>query len=288
MIDQMLLHPVTLRNTKSILHSKPHAVLINGNDGAGKLEIANAIVSDILGITTIDNNPNVLVVLPDKSQIGIAEIRSIRNFISRKSPGSNEIKRCILIPNAQTMTSDAQNALLKTLEEPPADTILILTTNNITALKPTVRSRTTHLSVLPVSQAQSIKRFRSTNIAEKDIITAFYLSGGEVGLMSALIADSTEHELVKVIQSAKQILGATRYERLTMVDEMSKQKDSLSKLLLGLQKVATGGLRQATGTNNASKTKQFYSLNRSILLARTTLDRNTNAKLVLTRLFLSM
>jgi len=74
---------------------------------------------------------------PDKANIGIDQIRDLLTKLSFKAVD----QRLVIISPAEFLTLEAQNALLKTLEEPPPATFLVLTTNQPTQLIPTVRSR---------------------------------------------------------------------------------------------------------------------------------------------------
>lgn len=89
------------------------------------------------------NNPDVLHVYPDKS-IGIAEVRSVQTFLSRK-PIQSPVNT-VVIHDAELLTIPAQNAFLKTLEEPPANSVIYLVTVSPDNFLPTVLSRVQRLS----------------------------------------------------------------------------------------------------------------------------------------------
>src|SRR5690606_19528336 len=121
-----------------------------------------------------------LQIQPQKNTIGIEEIRRLKDFLAKKTTGNNRIRRVALISNAHTMSSEAQNALLKNLEEPPEDTMILITTNDLTALKPTIRSRSQHLIILPVSQESAQSFFQKQGHDSATIQNAYFLSGGQV------------------------------------------------------------------------------------------------------------
>jgi len=95
-------------------------------------------IADGLGLNFSPNNPDILIVRPEKS-IGIDQIRQIKNFLSQKSWGKG--KKLVTVFQADSMTLPAQNAFLKTLEEPPANSDIILIADNRSSLLPTVISR---------------------------------------------------------------------------------------------------------------------------------------------------
>ena len=84
------------------------------------------------------NNPDIFLVDQDGA-IGINIVRQIKTWLAQKA--YQEKKRLVLIYQAQQLTIDAQNALLKTLEEPPENTLIILAVNNSHQLLPTIVSR---------------------------------------------------------------------------------------------------------------------------------------------------
>ena len=87
------------------------------------------------------NSPNTLVIQAEegKKNIGIDQVRTIKGFLYTDPQGSTH--KAVVILNAQLLTVQAQNALLKVLEEPPTYGILILTSKSYSSLLPTVMSR---------------------------------------------------------------------------------------------------------------------------------------------------
>lgn len=287
-MNNLLLHPTTERQLEALLLSPPHAVLIFGPAGAGKGAIAAQFVEQTLGTKSLVNNPYLLEISPDPTSIGIESVRAIRDFLRHKTTGKAELRRIILIKEAQTMTEEAQNALLKTLEEPPADTMVILTANDPTALKATIRSRSQQLLVLPVSQEAAETYFKAGGFKQPVIQTAYYMSEGRVGLLKALLDGANDHELVQAIGQAKELLKTSSYDRLVQVDKLSKEKQQLAWLLQGMELVATSGLRQAADKNKQDMVRKFYVLSKQIQQTQDALVKNANAKIVLTELFMNI
>lgn len=100
-------------------------------------EFLSAVLLD-LG-ATLENSTDTLQLQPDKGSIGIDQVRLLQNFLATK-PISQK-KKLGIIFQAQTLTAQAQNALLKTLEEGPADSQIIFITSDESFLLPTVLSR---------------------------------------------------------------------------------------------------------------------------------------------------
>lgn len=143
---------------KEILHRAlangrlAHAYLFSGPDGIGKrllaIALARTIVCDeqrgcgnCIACRKIDhqNHPDLHILEPDGNSIKIEQIRTFQKELNLK-PLEAPRKIC-LIEKAECMTTGAGNALLKTLEEPRGDTLLILLTDQPQMLLETIRSR---------------------------------------------------------------------------------------------------------------------------------------------------
>jgi DNA polymerase-3 subunit delta' len=98
-------------------------------------------------------HPDVIRIDPDGAYIRIMQIRSLGAMLSLKSYETGF--RVVIISNANQMNAEASNALLKTLEEPPDKTIIILTALAASELLPTIASRCQRISFNPL-QAESI------------------------------------------------------------------------------------------------------------------------------------
>ncbi|HUP26482.1 MAG TPA: AAA family ATPase [Candidatus Limnocylindrales bacterium] len=285
-MTNILIHPTTEAQWRGLLESQPHAILLSGEIGSGKKTLARNTASHILNHKDVGNHPYFLQILPEKQTIGIEAIRDLRGFLTRKTTGNSVIRRVVMIGDAQAMTTEAQNALLKSLEEPPADTIIIMTASDITLLKPTIISRLQHISVRPISIDHAIKMMPSHD--EKALTSAYYMSRGRAGVLTALLEHKTDHPLVRAIDQAKVLLRQNRYDRMLLVDGLSKQKAEAQLLLEGLQCIVSSGLAQAAIKNNPELTIKFHLLSGHLYTATTNLKKMANPKLVLSELFLQM
>ena len=145
-----------------------HAYIINGEYGSGRQTIASALAktiqcqsktddTDACGVCTSckqaesHNHPDIKYITHDKTSISVNDIREQLNNDISIIPYSSEYK-IYIIPDANKMTEQAQNALLKTIEEPPVYAIIILLTENCDSLLPTIRSRCVTLTMNPVEK----------------------------------------------------------------------------------------------------------------------------------------
>ena len=153
----------------AIRDKKPfHAYLFQGEEGVGKEALARTFAAgsqcqsesadkpckECVSCRQMEsgNQPDVIWVTREKASLGVDEIREqLCNTMDIK-PFSSPYK-IYLVPEAEKMTEAAQNALLKTIEEPPEYGIVILMTSNISALLPTIQSRCLTMEFRPLSTA---------------------------------------------------------------------------------------------------------------------------------------
>ena len=151
----------------AIRDKKPfHAYLFQGEEGVGKEALARTFAAGLqcqsesadkpckecVSCRQMEsgNQPDVIWVTREKASLGVDEIREqLCNTMDIK-PFSSPYK-IYLVPEAEKMTEAAQNALLKTIEEPPEYGIVILMTSNISALLPTIQSRCLTMEFRPLS-----------------------------------------------------------------------------------------------------------------------------------------
>ena len=172
-IKEMLKH--ALQNEKV-----SHSYLFLGISGIGKKMIATEFAKSILCLNEkiycnncksclefdTNNHPDFNIIEPDGNKIKIEQIRELQKRIQEKPIISNN--KVYIIDFADTMTTEAQNCLLKTLEEPPEFATIILLGNNESAFLPTIKSRCMILSCKPIQDSE-LKTFLEQNYGMKNI-----------------------------------------------------------------------------------------------------------------------
>jgi DNA polymerase-3 subunit delta' len=287
MIDRLVLHHATRGQLQSFLARPSHALLLTGPAGIGKTAIAEALTEGMLG-ASLSSHPYYLAVRPDGSSISIDAIRQMQKFLQLKTTGEKPFRRAVIVEYAHALTTEAQNAFLKLLEEPPADTVMILTANNPRALLPTILSRTQTITVNAPDEAQLKPILDSSNKSDAERKQAYFLSGGLPGLLHALLRDEEEHPLLTSVTQAKELLQKPTFERVAMADALSKQKEAALGLVDALERIARAGLNGAASKQDSARLKQWHRLRKESLEAKSALRHNTNAKLVLTNLFINL
>ncbi len=263
--------------------------MLKGDIGAGKKHTAQWVTKELLNLQSIEkvqSHQYVRLISPEKSVVSIAQVRDVKQFMSLKTTGKTRLRRVVCIFDAHLMTVEAQNALLKILEEPPDDSVIVLTVNDDRSLKETIYSRVQKITVLPVSLKDSADYFEGFSSSEVDKFHA--LSTGYVGLMSNLLTKKTDHPMIEAINTAKKIVTSTTYERLLVVDALSKNKQELEHVLFAIKRIASVGMRNASLQSNELAANKWRSILSSTLQTEANLRSNPNSKLALTNLFLQM
>ena len=287
-MNDLLLHPQTRQAIEQVMHTQTHALLITGDLGSGKHTVALQLTAQLLAIKTLENAPYFTHIVDETKALGIEQIRELQKFMQLKTTGKKVIRRIAIIENADTLTTEAQNALLKLLEEPPADTVLILTASQPQKLKPTIHSRSQNIVVLSPSKQHALQYFMQHGHSSLDIERTHSISNGQVGLLTALLEGKTEHTLAKQIIVAKQLYGMTAFQRLAKVDELAKQKDTISDLLYACKRICTSALENAATKGQHDVVSSWHRQLSLITDAENSLRYNPNLKLLLTDLFISI
>ena len=158
-----------------------HSYMFIGLEGIGKKMIAKEFAKKNLCLNQIidnqcncksciefdtNNNPDFLIVEPDGNSIKIEQIRNLQKLIQEKPIISN--KKVYIIDNADLMTKEAQNCLLKTLEEPPEYAVIILVGSNENLFLPTIKSRCMIIHFDKISN-EEMKRYLKDNLGINQI-----------------------------------------------------------------------------------------------------------------------
>ena len=219
-----------------------HAYIFCGNKGSGRNLTAGAFAKTANCLSPINgnacgkcpsciqfesgNNPDVFYVKATKTiSISVDDIREqIVNEVKIK-PYSYK-RKIFIIDKADTMTSQAQNALLKTLEVPPKYVLIILIAENTENFLPTVLSRCVMMKFSPIS-VNLIKNYLINNCAMNENDAAFYAeySIGSIGEALRLSGDENFYQMRNDIISCLDRLDTMDFvSAMFMAKEMEKYK----------------------------------------------------------------
>lgn len=220
----------------------PHAIVIEGPSGSGRRTLAR-ILAQAVACTGQERpcgecaacrngsaNPDIFEVATDKPTVTVDVIREIRNQAYVKAMQS--AMRVFIIPEAQRMNQQAQNALLKVLEEPPARVLFILTCEYTRQLLETVVSRVSVLS-LSVPERAEVEDFIASRYEkfDRDAIREAY--AGTVGATLARLEGQEGY-----LALAQQVAGALSGSELAMhklLRPIEKDRDAQKGLCQALK-----------------------------------------------------
>lgn len=286
-LDKLVLHPAARALLDDFQKAPAHAVLLAGPAGIGKTLIARAVAARLLSVSAdaLENAAYYRAVEPEKGSISIDQVRALIRFFRLTVPGTAAIKRVAVIMDAQAMGREAQNALLKLLEEPPEGSVLILTSSTPDQLLPTIRSRTQVL-MLPAPANEALTTYLTAQgHAAADVQRTLLRTGGNVAQALQLLAPGGGTD--DALSLVKQVLGGTPYDRMLLVDGLAKQKDQAAAFVATLAATATASL-QAAAARNPGALPRWQAILQAADTAQAALDRSGNAKLVLTELMLGL
>lgn len=225
-----------------------HAYMIRGPKGSGKKKIAEAFAMALQCETNKTdackechsckqalsiNHPDIIYLQHEKpATIGVDDVRVQINDTVQIRPYSSNYK-VYIIEDADKMTVQAQNAILKTIEEPPEYVVMILLTSNRDSLLPTILSRCVELRLRPVN-GKLIKKYLMEELHvpdyKADICVAF--AQGNVGKAVKLVSSENFNELKDdAVQLLKYINNLEINEIIDAIKNVSNYKMDIEDYL---------------------------------------------------------
>ena len=242
------------------------------------------------------NHPDLQIVRPSGAWIKIDQIRELqKRIIYRPLEG---VRKVYILTEAERMNLEAANCLLKTLEEPPADSVLILLTTNLDALLPTIRSRCQiipfHPLVVSELAGHLMERF---DIDESQALSVATTTGGAVGKALTLLQEGAgfDEEIPEIM------IANNRLDAFRIAERWTQQPEALDHLVTWYRDLVL--LHQGAPTNLLTHVHhveqleqltarysrlQLQSAIKAIFETKAMLQRNVNATLALEVLALKL
>jgi DNA polymerase III subunit delta' len=232
------------------LNRLSHAVLICGAEGLGVRELSQEIARVSLcsakglencnchscAMLKANTHPDFIVVNKGEgSSIGVDQLRSCIEALEETS--TNAHGKVVLVEGANYMTTAASNALLKTLEEPPRNSFIILTANNVRSLLPTIISRTMRLQVTIPPMDELNKFLQDLTHTDDDFRLALAVSGMSPLKVKTYIENGLNQKLYEAVKIFADVV-MKREQVVSFVNFVDKQidKETLFGLLYVLLK----------------------------------------------------
>lgn len=248
-IDEIIGQQVTLTHIKNALRKNQiaQAYMIIGEEGMGKKTIAMSFAESILcenrkpgeyehcgkcdGCHQVEtgNHPDLIMVMHEKAGlITVDEIREqvVTDVEIRPYEGR---KKVYIIPDAEMMNEQAQNALLKTLEEPPEYAVLILLVANADRMLPTLRSRSIKLELSPLPDAvieqtlitkYNIPKYRTSSVVK-------FARGNPGRAIEISENDDFVEDRKKVTEMMKKVVKTASYQWSEWINALAEDKSQI-------------------------------------------------------------
>ncbi|HEX3050040.1 MAG TPA: DNA polymerase III subunit delta' [Aggregatilineaceae bacterium] len=300
---------------RAIQHGRTrHAYLFTGPDRIGKTTLARALAATInctaesapcgecrnCKLFIKGAHPDLTVLEGENGTIKIDQVRAIQQTVALRPYEARY--RVAILRRFHEATPQAQDALLKTLEEPPPNVVLIVTANAADALLPTILSRCQplHLRPLPIQQLQEALK-QGWNVAEDEAQLLAQISGGRIGWAIKALEDPAEREWrTQVLDALEMALKGNRRERFALVEHLALEKSVLLPMLDVWQGYWRDALLMASGSRAPITNYDRRGTIRDMAIGREAaqqaleatrrtidqVDRNANARLALEVLML--
>ena len=295
-----------------------HSYLFEGVPGCGRKKTALALIQAIFCTEFGDDACGVcqtcrkvasgshadihsIAPLPDKRDISIDQLREMQRTLSLR-PYEAPRKACIIEP-AERMSVNAANSLLKTLEEPPGDALIILLTVNAGMLLPTIRSRCQLIRFAPLSPEHVMTLLERNGMAAETASLLAPMSGGSMqraveldnesltvrrdAVLSCLSQMSINR--IATVFDAAETLSGNRDETLELLDLLISFYRDAVHLAAGSAEIVNRTVRPAIESIAARRSfPRNLELLEAICETRRAIQRNANPKLALDHLFMNI
>jgi len=176
-------------NNRKLNDSFSHANLIVGNDGIGKSVIAKYMSAQIIDKRDDIENVDIIKYYPSSSAFGVDDVRNVINEVSKK-PYEGD-RKVLILYKCDKLTVQAQNALLKTIEEPPKGVYLVLLSDSLEMILDTIQSRCQIYKLTPLNKEDILTYIEEKypNLPAEDKKSALAYSAGVPGKVDRFISD---------------------------------------------------------------------------------------------------
>ena len=330
--------PVSILKRAIQNNAVAHAYLFSGEQGIGKRLTAYAFAAALNcqaagpagGCSVCSScrkaasgtHPDIRIVMPEShdeqllatlsnkeaakasDEIKIDQIRRAQESISLK-PSEGQ-KKVLIVDSAETINDAAQNAFLKTLEEPPGDSLIILITSMPQSLLPTIRSRCQELKFQPLPRpvlAEVLQEKRGLD--RGDAWFAAALSRGSLGRALEMDVEKEKTDREQFLALWDGLGGMRNDEILALADGVAKDREGFDRILdIGIEWLRDRLVYQETGDerllvfpggiDRIRSEQERFSLPKALLdmdlfiASRALLERRISAQLVAENLFLKL
>ena len=276
----------------------PHAILLVGEPGCGAGFAARCLAADYLypqggahAEAVLNGTDSECVSLRGSGKSGgipVDDVRAMREKIQHSALSTDAAGRVMFIYGAQNLNGtqgSAANALLKILEEPPADVLFLLTAPSAATVLPTIRSRCAAYTVAPVPADACCALLGSRGVPAPLALELSFLYEGHIGKALQVFADADTRAL---LADAKKLLAHAAqqdtYRALALLTGYEKNREGFAALLWQLEQLCSAVLRRPAYGADACGGLQpaaAAAALQAVYSAQKDLSANGNLKLIL-------
>lgn len=219
-------------DSRKLNDSFSHANLIVGNDGIGKSILGKYMAAQIINRRDDIENVDIVKYYPSSSSFGVDDVRNVINEVSKKPYEGN--RKVLILYKCDKLTVQAQNALLKTIEEPPNGVYLILLSDSLEMILDTIQSRCQIYKLTPLGKDDILTYIEDKypDLPAKDKKSALAFSAGIPGKADRLIEDENLKKLRDIcIELFEDILKREKGLVLKYQELFKNSKDEKLELL---------------------------------------------------------
>lgn len=272
-MNPVVVHPITQKKLDILARDLPQSVLISGERGVGLYTIARMIAGgDFVG----ELRPQDAKEHADNEN-GTIRVEMIRNLYDH-TRAKHITRQVVIMDDADRMSSGAQAAFLKLLEEPNSQISFILTSHSPQKLLPTIRSRVQHTNIQSATAAQTVEFIASLGVSDPTRKAQLcFIAEGLPAEIQRLIGDEEYfNSRAKIIGDARTFLQASRYEKMVVIQKYRSDRVEALRLIDSMMQI----LRRSVSANP----KQPHILQLEKLLeTREKISANHNIPLQLAR-----
>ncbi len=237
-------HAANIATIKKVLASGrvAHAYLFSGPEGVGKKKVATAFIEalfcgktegcgDCLSCRKIasGNHPDIHLLEPDGQFIKVDQVRALQKDLAYRP--YEALRKACIIDGADRFNLSSGNSLLKTLEEPPGNAILILLAATVDAVLPTIRSRCQQISFSGVPVGEITDFLATTGIDAETARVAASLAQGSISRGLSLSRDEIMTERATIISSACNLSMNSMLDLFAFGEQFDKDREKTLRTL---------------------------------------------------------
>lgn len=276
----------------------PHAIIIEGEDGLGKHSLAAIIAAAaicehsntpcgkcrVCDLVSRYVHPDVCLYGPQKSTFKVETVRTIRNDAYVMPLEAK--RRVFILEHVELMNKEAENALLKVLEEPPGTAIFILLTQSASQLLPTIRSRCITFSLQEPTIEQAVEYIKAhTDFDPEDIEKTIAECENNIGRALDILNNGKALQIKNAWELFEAVINGKKLDALKIGVKVESDRLAIDSLLSELRRILTDEFKKSainsTVDVSPKKLSKMIGIVDEIIVAA---KSNCNKSLLLTTL----